>query len=130
MVPKRFLIEAENLVHLASHPLLLSMATFAVSGSWVEFFPLPLKRTTEDDQLTPIKPHKGFANAVVTLVSSQPPPSCGLHALGTSINHKFPLDGSMSGCILQVKSVLFFGTRVFSHSGGLEVLFDLVLFDL
>lgn len=30
-----------------------------------EFFPLPLKQTIEDDQLTPIKPRKGFASAGV-----------------------------------------------------------------
>lgn len=34
----------------------LSLATFTVFGSRVEFFPLPLKKTIEDDQLTPIKP--------------------------------------------------------------------------
>lgn len=41
------------------------MATFAVFGSQVEFFPLPLRKTIEDDQSTPIKSHKGFANAGV-----------------------------------------------------------------
>lgn len=67
-----------------------------VFGSWDEFFPLPLKKTIEDYQLTPIKPFKGLCQCWCTLVFSQPPPSCCLHALGTSINHKFPLEGSKS----------------------------------
>lgn len=68
-------------MHLASRSLSVSVATFTVFGSWVEFFPLPLKKTIEDDQLTPVKPHKGIASAGVPWFCSSllPPVAFLLH---------------------------------------------------
>lgn len=68
----------------------------------------------------PVLVYLGFVPASSLLL-----PSC---CTGHFINHKFPLDSSKSVWVLQVKLVLFFGTRIFSHRWGLEC--ALVLLDL
>lgn len=128
MILKRSLIEAQKLVPLASHPLLLSVATFAVFGSQIEFFPLPLKKTIEDDQLTPIKPPKGFASAGVPwFCPSLLPPVAFMHwALLLITNSHLMAARQVASCRLNLCCSLGVGS---SATGG-DQRRILVLFDL